>query len=201
MNKTLLIATHNRGKLHEYQQIFADLPLHVVSLDEIGVSWDVDESGQTFAENARLKAQAYCAATQLLTLADDSGLEVDALGGEPGVRSARYAGPNATATERNQLLLERLKHLPQGQRQARFRCVIALAQPNHAIRIVEGECLGEIAFAPRGRGGFGYDPLFFMPSYNCTMAQLCDAEKNRVSHRGRAAEGAKVLLAEIIRGV
>lgn len=198
MNQTLLLATHNIGKLREFQQIFAALPLQVISLADAGITWEVEEMGQTFEENARLKAQAYRHATQLLTLADDSGLEVDALGGAPGVHSARYGGPNLASQQRVVLLLEQLKEVPAGKRQARFRCVIALAQPHGPIQTTEGVCEGEIAFAPRGAGGFGYDPVFYLPEYGLTMAELPPEVKNRISHRGRAADAAKQIVQAII---
>ncbi len=194
----LLIATHNPHKMREYRQIFQDLPLELVSLDDVGITAEVEETGKTFEENARLKAHVYCQASHLPTLADDSGLEVEALGGEPGVRSARYAGAHATAEQRYRLLLERMKHVPPGQRQARFRCLIALAQPNGSIQVVEGICPGQIALEPKGMGGFGYDPVFYLPSFGRTMAELSDTEKNRISHRGLAAAAIKDILRQLI---
>ncbi|MBI5305308.1 MAG: XTP/dITP diphosphatase [Chloroflexi bacterium] len=190
----LLIATHNRGKLREYQEIFAGLPYELVTLDDVGIQDDVEETGATFAENAHLKATAYARASGLLTLADDSGLEVDALGGEPGIRSKRYAGDDASDAARVVFLLDKLRDVPRAQRAARFRCVIVLASPRGDTRECAGACEGEIAFAPRGANGFGYDPVFLFSERGLTMAELSSAEKNRISHRARAAEHARELL-------
>ncbi len=194
----VLIATHNRGKLIEYQQLLAGLPVDLLTLDDVGIQHDVDETGTTFSENARVKALAYARASGLLTLADDSGLEVDALGGEPGVYSKRYAGDAATDAERNAFLLAKLRGVPRERRGARFRCVIALASPAGEIWESAGACEGEILFAPRGTHGFGYDPVFYFPELGKTMAELPTAEKNRISHRARAAEGARKRLEELI---
>jgi XTP/dITP diphosphohydrolase len=194
----LLIATHNRGKLIEYQAMLADLPVELVTLDDVGIRDDVPETGTTFAENARLKALAYARASGLLTLADDSGLEVDALGGEPGVRSKRYAGENTSDAERNAFLLAKLRDVPAGKRTARFRCAIAIATPDGKLWEAEGTCEGEIAFDARGTNGFGYDPIFHVAERGVRMAELATAEKNRVSHRARAAEQARKILAEIV---
>jgi XTP/dITP diphosphohydrolase len=195
----LLIATHNRGKFIEYQELFAGLPLDLVTLDDVGIREDVEENGRSFAENARLKALAYARQSRLLTLADDSGLEVDALNGEPGVYSKRYAGENVTDAGRNQFLLGKLRDVPRGQRTARFQCAIAIARPDGEVWETSGTCEGEILFAPRGTHGFGYDPIFFFPTLGKTMAELSTEEKNRVSHRARAGEGAKRILEGIIR--
>lgn len=194
----LLIATHNRGKLIEYQELFAGLALDLVTLDDVGIREDVEENGHTFAENARLKALAYAKQGGLLTLADDSGLEVDALNAEPGVYSKRYAGESATDAERNQFLLDKLRRVPREQRTARFRCAIAIARPDGEVWETNGTCEGEILFAPRGTHGFGYDPVFLFPALGRTMAELSTEEKNRVSHRARAAEGAKAILERMI---
>ncbi len=195
----LLIATHNRGKLIEYQELFAGLPLDLVTLDEVGIREDVEENGRSFAENARIKALAYAKQSRLLTLADDSGLEVDALNGEPGVYSKRYAGENVTDAERNEFLLDKLRDVPRGQRTARFQCAIAIARPDGEMWETSGTCEGEILFAPRGTHGFGYDPIFFFPTLGKTMAELSTEEKNRVSHRARAGEKAKLLLENVMR--
>lgn len=199
MPTKLLIATHNRGKLREYADLLAGLPLALVTPDELGLDLDVVESGATYADNARLKATAYAQASGLLTLADDSGLEVDALGGAPGVRSARYTlGDDA---DRVQALLRALAEagVPDASdgRAARFRCVIALAAPDGRSWISEGECAGRIIDTPRGSGGFGYDPVFYIPSHGCTMAELPPEEKNRVSHRARAAQALRPILARL----
>ncbi len=195
----LLIATHNRGKLIEYQELFAGLPLDLVTLDEVGIREDVEENGRSFAENARIKALAYAKQSRLLTLADDSGLEVDALNGEPGVYSKRYAGENVTDAERNEFLLDKLRDVPRGQRTARFQCAIAIARPDGEMWETSGTCEGEILFAPRGTHGFGYDPIFFFPTLGKTMAELSTEEKNRVSHRARAGEKAKAILENVVR--
>jgi len=193
----LLIATHNRGKLREYQDMFADPSFELVTLDDVGIRDDIEETGTTFAENARLKARAYARASGLLTLADDSGLEVDALGGEPGVYSKRYAGENKSDAERVIFLLEKLRAVPRDQRVARFRCAIAIAAPRCQVWECAGVCEGEIAFAPRGANGFGYDPIFYLPARDVMMAELSAAEKNQISHRARAALRAKIILEEI----
>lgn len=194
----LLIATHNRGKLTEYQAMLADLPVELVTLDDVGIFNDVPETGATLAENARLKALAYARTSGLLTLADDSGLEVDALGGEPGVRSKRYAGENTSDAERNAFLLAKLRNVPAGKRTARFRCAIAIATPQGELWETEGTCEGEIAFDARGTNGFGYDPIFHVAERGVRMAELSTEEKNRVSHRARAAEQARRILLGII---
>ncbi|MCI0477434.1 MAG: RdgB/HAM1 family non-canonical purine NTP pyrophosphatase [Anaerolineales bacterium] len=194
----LLIATHNRGKLIEYQEMFTDLPVELVTLDDIGIRDDVAETGATLAENARLKAIAYARQSGLLTLADDSGLEVDALGGAPGVYSKRYAGDNASDAERIAFLLEKLRDVPPGERAARFRCAIALATPDGKLWETDGACEGDIAFDLRGTNGFGYDPIFRVAERGVRMAELSIAEKNRVSHRARAAEKARRILEQIV---
>lgn len=194
----LLIATHNRGKLIEYQEMFADLLFELVTLDDVGIRDDVAENGATFAENARVKALDYARASGLLTLADDSGLEVGALGGEPGVRSKRYAGENKSDAERIAFLLDKLRDVPPGKRAARFRCAIALATPDGKLWEAEGTCEGKIAFEPRGKNGFGYDPIFEIAARGVRMAELSTAEKNKVSHRAHAAEKARDILAKIV---
>lgn len=151
----------------------------------------MEETGATFVENAKLKAEGYARLSGLLTLADDSGLEVLALGGEPGVYSARYAGEDATDAERYNLLLSRLQHVPPEHRHAQFRCAIAVAEPGGSASVVEAKVEGYIALAPKGTGGFGYDPIFYLPENDCTMAELPEAEKNKISHRARAARAAR----------
>ena len=192
----LLIATHNRGKLHELLPLLADLPIHPVAPHDLGLHLEVEETGTTYAENARLKAAAFAQASGLLTLADDSGLEVDALGGAPGVYSARYAGEGASDAVRRARLIHALRAVP-APRPARFRCVIAIAQPNGMIAYFEGVCEGEILLEERGTHGFGYDPLFFLPEPGCTMAELPSAVKNQVSHRARAAQAARLFLHQL----
>ena len=190
----LLIATHNPGKVREYEELLAGLPLELTYPAQEGLDIEVAETGESFAENARLKAAAYARASGLLTLADDSGLEVDALGGEPGIRSARYAGKGASDEDRYRLLLEKLREVPWEERTARFRCVIAVATPEDQIRTAEGTCEGIIAFAPKGEHGFGYDPVFYFQEYGMTMAELSPATKNKISHRARAAQGVRDIL-------
>lgn len=190
----LLIATHNPGKVKEYNELLAGLPLELTYPAQEGLDIEVAETGESFAENARLKATAYASASGLLTLADDSGLEVDALGGEPGIRSARYAGTGASDEERYQLLLEKLQGVPWEERTARFRCVIAVATPAGQIHTAEGTCEGIIAFAPKGEHGFGYDPVFYFSEYGMTLAELPPETKNRISHRARAVQKAREIL-------
>jgi XTP/dITP diphosphohydrolase len=194
MIKNLLIATHNRGKLREYEALLTGVPFQLVTPADLGLDLQVVESGDTYAENARLKAIAYARASGLLALADDSGLEVDALDGAPGVRSARYAlGDDAN---RVTALLRALDQAgaPTDRRTARFRCVIVVAAPDGQTWETEGVCEGRIIAAPRGDGGFGYDPVFFIPDQNCTMAELLAEEKNRISHRARAAQAIRPVL-------
>ena len=192
----LLLATNNKGKAREYKSLLEGVPFELVMPAEVGVSAEVAEVGKSFEENATLKATALAAQSQLLTLADDSGLEVEALGGEPGVLSARYAGEGASDSDRVSYLLTKLEGVPQEKRTARFRCVIAIATPEGEVELCIGECDGFIAFEPRGEGGFGYDPIFYLPEMKKTMAELSPETKNKISHRGRAAEKARRLLKE-----
>jgi XTP/dITP diphosphohydrolase len=197
----ILIGTNNPGKVRELMAILGVLPVETVTLRQAGIEMDVAETGATYEANARLKAESFAQATGLLTLADDSGLEVDALGGAPGVYSARYAGDGASDAARRARLLAVLRDVPP-PRPARFRCVIALTIPEQKdpTRLVissgltthffEGTCEGEISLEERGTNGFGYDPVFFVPAYGCTMAELPEAVKNQISHRARAARAA-----------
>ena len=191
---TLLLATSNPHKLEEFRTIFSDIPLRLLSLNDVQLNVDVEETGNTFAENAELKAQAYAQMSHMLTLADDSGLEIDALGGVPGVHSARYLGRETSYEERFRVILDQLNGLPQEQRSARFRCVIALAEPSQIIYLVEGIVEGVIAESPRGTHGFGYDPIFFLSELGKTFAELDPVVKNRISHRAWAAQSARKLL-------
>ena len=195
----LLIATRNPGKLKEYEQLLAGLPVTLTYLSGEGIAHEVEETGETFADNAIHKAEEYARISGLLTLADDSGLEVDALDGEPGVHSARYAGPRATDEDRYQVLLERMRDVPREERGARFRCVIAVAEPEGGVWTTEGKCEGVIALAPKGEHGFGYDPVFYLPDQEQTMAQLAPEVKNRMSHRARAAQEIRPILERILR--
>lgn len=192
--KKMLLATTNKGKAREYQALFKGIPFNIVTLSDVGITLEVAETGRTYEENARLKAVTLAKESGLLTLADDSGLEVDALGGEPGVRSARYAGENASDSERNEYLLSKLQNVPEKERTARFVCVIAIANPEGKVTLYKGECRGIITTAPRGTHGHGYDPVFYVPELGKTMAELTLEEKNKVSHRARAAEKARTLL-------
>lgn len=193
----LLIATHNKGKVKEMNEILTAWGVACVSLDEAGITEDVEETGVTFAENAILKAEYYAAATQLLTLADDSGLEVDALNGAPGVYSKRYGEGEPIMYTR---LLREIATVPWEQRTARFRCVVALANGTGLIGTANGTCEGMIAFEPRGSGGFGYDPVFLLPDRGQTMAELAAEEKNVISHRGRAIAAILPLLHQVVGG-
>ncbi len=190
----LLLATNNQGKVREYKSLLQGIPYEIVTLAEQGIPTDVDEAGVSFEENARLKATTLAAESGLLSLADDSGLEVDALGGEPGSRSHRYAGEDATDADRIDYLLARLRDVPDEKRTARFRCVIAIATPDGKVELCFGECRGIITTTPRGDNGFGYDPVFYLPELGKTMAELPPEEKNKISHRARAAEKARELL-------
>jgi XTP/dITP diphosphohydrolase len=190
----LLLATRNPGKLREYRQMLEGLSLEILSLDDALLDLQVEETGSTFAENALLKAQGYSRASGMLTLADDSGLEVDALDGEPGVRSSRYAGPDATDNQRNRILLDRMADVAPADRTARFRCAIAVVSPDGRSWVVEGSLEGLIALQPEGEGGFGYDPVFLLPQTGMTAAQLTPQQKNRISHRGQALRKARAIL-------
>lgn len=182
----LLIATHNQGKFVEMAEILSRLEVELVSLSDIGIEWDVEETGETIADNAILKAESYARSSGLLALADDSGLEVDALDGAPGVRSARFGDEGLDPVGRYRLLLEKLEGVPWEKRSARFRCVIAVAGPDGLLVTEEGTVEGHITLEPSGEGGFGYDPVFFVSEQGATMAQLPAEVKNRISHRGRA---------------
>ena len=196
MRAKLLVATRNPGKIRELRALFSDLPVDYLTLDEAGMKDEVAETGDTYAANALLKADAAWRATGLLSLGDDSGLEVDALDGRPGLYSARYTGPNVAWPDRWSKLLSELNGVPEAKRTARFRCVMALCAPGRLPTTVEGVCEGRIALAPAGTGGFGYDPIFYLPDYGCTTAELDEAAKNQISHRGRAARKAKAVLME-----
>ena len=179
-----ILATRNTGKIREMNEILFPLGVETVSQKEAGVSVQVQETGETFAENAALKAKAVCEASGLPAIADDSGLCVDALNGGPGVYSARYGGPELDDAGRCRLVLNSVRG--QTNRQAHFRCSIAAAFPNGDMVTAEGVCDGLLAFAPMGKNGFGYDPIFLYPSMGKTFAEMDDAEKNAVSHRGKA---------------
>jgi XTP/dITP diphosphohydrolase len=189
----LLIATRNPGKAREFAAIFADPGLNLRTLDDLGITDEVEETGSSFAENARLKAEGYLRLSNLPTLADDSGLEVAALNGEPGIYSARYGGVSGAA--QLEYLLKQMEGVPFHERLARFVCVIALARPGGETELVEGTLSGVIELAPRGTGGFGYDPLFYVLDEDRTLAELPPEHKNRISHRAAAAREARPVLA------
>lgn len=200
----LLIASTNRGKLREIQAVLSDLALDLILPADLGLNLTVAETGATYAENAALKARAYCQAGGLLTLADDSGLEVDALNGAPGLHSARFSPlPGATDADRRALLLDALAPLPTPAGMpgwpAHFHCTVAIAQPSGAVHFTEGRCDGFIITEERGHGGFGYDPVFCIPEYGATMAELPSEIKNRISHRARALQAALPILQELIQ--
>lgn len=196
MARRLLIATTNPHKVEEFRGLLAGLPFGLVSLTDVGVSADVDETGTTFAENAIIKAVAYASMTGLPALADDSGLEIDALDGAPGLYSARWAGPDVTYAVRNRLIVDKLAGLSDQRRGARYRCAIAIAEPapRGLLGVVEGTLEGRIAEEPAGEGGFGYDPIFLVPEDGRTVGQMSASEKSRISHRSRAAQAARPLL-------
>jgi len=197
----LLIGTSNVGKLHEFEVIFAGLPLRLLNLNDIGLAdMDVEETATTLEDNARLKAEAYANAAGYLTLADDTGLYVDAVDGAPGIYPHRYGGPGLTMAGRRQKLLDEISGVPDEARTAQFVCVIALANPaNGEVTSVKGTCPGRIAQAESDMGtGFGYDPIFIPQGYAQTFSQLSEAEKNRISHRGRAAQKIVPILSDLI---
>jgi XTP/dITP diphosphohydrolase len=198
MLKSLLLATRNPGKLKEITSILGDSGWSFRSLQEFEDVETAEENGETYSENAIAKARFYTAATGLWTLSDDSGLEVEALGGAPGVFSARYAGENATDADRRDLLLSELAKTGDGNRSARFVAAVAIAKADgEVLNVSEGICEGTITFAPRGNSGFGYDPLFIPNGYDQTFAELSETIKNRISHRGRALIKTKRFLSSL----
>jgi XTP/dITP diphosphohydrolase len=194
----LLLATNNKGKAREYRALLRGIPYEMVTPDSRGITTEADESGGSFEENARLKATTLARESGLLALADDSGLEVDALGGAPGALSHRFAGEGASDDDRIALLLAMLKNVPEKERTAQFRCVIAVATPEGKSELYTGICRGVITNEPKGNNGFGYDPVFYLPEPGRTMAELTLEEKNKVSHRARAAAKAREALERLI---
>src|SRR5216683_475867 len=192
----LLVATTSAGKLREWQALLGDLPLDLLSLADASIDFDVEETGTTFAQNAVLKAEAYGQASQLLTLAEDSGLCVAALGGAPGAHSARWAGPDYA--HKNALLIRLLEGKTGAARACRYACVVVLRHPDGRTWHVRGEVRGQIALAPAGNGGFGYDPIFYIPRLGRTLAEIAIDEKDRISHRGRAAGRICPILRQLI---
>ena len=195
----LCIGTKNRGKQREIVELLAGWPGELAFPQELGLDIEVEERGNSFAEIAAQKALAYAAASNLPSLADDSGLEVDALDGAPGIYTARYAGLGASDEDRYNKLLEALVDTPFERRTARFRCAVALAHPNGRVSVKEGTCEGFIAFGPQGENGFGYDPVFYLPQLKCTMAQLPAETKNQLSHRAQAILAVRPLLDDLLR--
>ena len=192
----LVVASRNRAKVRELIALLGDIPYRVVPLADVPGATLPEETAETYEGNALLKARAAVAIEGEVALADDSGLEVDALGGAPGLHSARFGGPGLDDTGRTALLLERLRGIPPERRTARFRCVIVIVARTGGARTVEGVVEGLISDAPRGTGGFGYDPVFFHPGLGRTFGELSEAEKSRVSHRALAARRARALLLE-----
>ena len=194
-----MLASASRHKLAEFQRVFAGSYVRLLSPLELGCACEVDETGATFADNARLKAAAYARACRRWTMADDSGLEIDALDGAPGVRSSRFAGPTATDDDRNARALDLLREVPDDQRTARYQCAIAIADPDGDIAYEsEATVEGAIGRAPRGAGGFGYDPLFIVGPGQTTVAELPGAAKDVISHRGQAGRAARKFLERVL---
>lgn len=192
--KKIIFATGNEGKMKEIREILGDLDAEVLSLKEAGIEAEIEENGKTFEENAVIKAKAICEMTGEIVLADDSGLEIDYLNKEPGVYSARYMGENTSYHIKNGNLINRLKGVPDEKRTARFVCVIAAAFPDGVIKTARGTMEGRIGYEEKGENGFGYDPIFFLPEFGCTSAELSMEEKNKISHRGKALQAIKAEL-------
>jgi XTP/dITP diphosphohydrolase len=197
--REIVVATANPGKLREVRESLGDMEVQILSLTDLSPLPPVKEDGRTIRENALKKARGAARHTGILTIADDSGLEVDHLGGEPGVRSARFAGEAATDAENNRKLLQRLEGVPSAQRGAAFRCVIAVVDPKGQEAWVEGTCRGVIGEQERGTQGFGYDPLFIIHESGKTLAELPLVEKNKISHRGKALAALKEVLKDLLK--
>ncbi len=194
--RRIVFATGNVGKLREIKNIMADLPVEVVSMKEAGIEAEIEETGETFEENAKIKAQAVAAHTDEIVLADDSGLEIDYLNKEPGVYSARYLGENTSYEIKNQTILDRLSGVEKEKRTARFVCAIAAVLPNKETLVTRETIEGYIGEKPAGENGFGYDPIFYVEEYQCSTAELSEEQKNAISHRGKALRAMKKLLRE-----
>lgn len=186
MKRKIVFATGNAGKMKEIRDILADMELEVYSMKEIGIDVSINENGKTFEENAVIKAKAVAAQCGEIVLADDSGLEIDYLNKEPGIYSARYMGEDTPYSVKNANLIERLTGVPDEKRTARFVCAIAAVLPNGEVITSHGEIEGRIDYREKGKNGFGYDPIFYVPEYDRTTAELSESEKNRISHRGKA---------------
>lgn len=196
MEQKIVFATGNEGKMREVRLILQDLGFPVLSMKEAGVSLDIEENGTTFAENAMIKARAVWEKTGGIVLADDSGLVVDYLGGEPGVYSARYLGEDTSYEIKNQAIIDRLADAKEEERTARFVSAIAAVLPDGSELVTEGTVEGLITHEPAGNGGFGYDPIFYLPEYGVTSAEIPIEKKNEISHRGKALEAMKIKLRE-----
>ncbi len=192
--KKIIFATGNAGKMKEIRNILSDLPVQVLSMKEVGIQTDIVEDGKTFAENAVIKARAIMQLTEEVVLADDSGLEIDYLNKEPGIYSARYMGEDTSYRIKNANLIQRLEGVPDEKRTARFVCAIAAAFPDGTVKTTEGTIEGRIGYEEKGENGFGYDPIFYVPEFGCTTAELSEEQKNKISHRGRALAEMKEIL-------
>ncbi|MBI4966307.1 MAG: XTP/dITP diphosphatase [Desulfomonile tiedjei] len=197
--KRILIATSNQGKVEEIRDLVKGLPVEFLSLSDVADIPEVIEDGLTFEENALKKARTFAAATGVVTLADDSGLCIDALDGRPGVHSARYSGEGASDAEKCARILQELENIPEERRTARFVCAMALVTPKGEEQLFGGSCEGRITREPRGTGGFGYDPIFYFEEAGCTFAEMDRESKNKVSHRGRALRAFARFLEEVLR--
>ncbi|NLP46558.1 MAG: XTP/dITP diphosphatase [Epulopiscium sp.] len=195
----LIFATKNKGKIIEIKEIMKDLPFQIVSLDEAGIDIDIEENGATFEENALIKAKTIMELTGSLVLADDSGLEIDYLDGKPGIYSARFGGVNTSYEIKNNKILDLLKGVPKEKRTARFVCAIAAVYPTGDTITTYGTIEGIIAEKPSGNHGFGYDPIFYVPKYQCTTAEMSPEQKNAISHRAKALQKIKEKLKKGIK--
>ena len=189
--KKIIFATGNEDKMKEIRRILADTSLEILSLKDAGIHADIDENGKSFEENAMIKAEAISKMTGEIVLADDSGLEIDYLNKEPGIYSARYMGEDTSYHIKNASLIERLNGVPDEKRTARFVCAVAAAFPDGSVKTVRGTMEGRIGYEEKGENGFGYDPIFYLPEYGCTSAELSGKEKNKISHRGKALRAIK----------
>ena len=189
--KKVIFATGNEGKMREIREILGDLDIQPLSLKDAGIQANIVEDGKTFEENAQIKARTICQLTGEIVLADDSGLEIDYLNKEPGIYSARYMGEDTSYRIKNTNLIERLNGVPDEQRTARFVCAIAAAFPDGTMKTVRATMEGRIGYEEKGENGFGYDPIFYLPEYGCTSAELSMEEKNKISHRGKALKAIK----------
>ena len=189
MQGRIVFATGNAGKIKEIRMIMEDTGMEVVSMKDAGIRVDIEENGQSYEENALIKARAVAAFTKDIVMADDSGLEIDYLNKEPGIYSARYMGEDTSYHIKNSSLIERLNGVPDEKRTARFVCAVAAAFPDGRVKTVRGTMEGRIGYEEKGENGFGYDPIFYLPEYGCTSAELSMEEKNKISHRGKALRG------------